>query len=83
MKTIAVKGASAKLRNRLEASAESNHRSLNQEALARLEISFALEDAAWSKTHQAWVNEALAGDIKPGSAARLRQLAARARGLPA
>ena len=83
MKTIAVKGASIELHHRLEASAEKNHRSLNQEALARLEMSFAVEDAARSKIHQAWVDEALAGDFKPGSAARLRQIAARARVLPA
>jgi hypothetical protein len=79
MKTIAVKGASEELRSRLEASAERNHRSLNQEALARLEMSFAVEDATRNKTHQAWVDEALAGDFNPGSAARLRQIAARAR----
>jgi plasmid stability protein len=79
MKTIAVKGASEELRSRLEASAARNHRSLNQEALARLEMSFVVEDAARSKTHQAWVDEALAGEFKPGSAARLRQIAAKAR----
>ena len=79
MKTIAVKGASEELHSRLEASAARNHRSLNQEALARLEMSFAVEDAARQKTHQAWVDEALAGDFKPGSAARLRQIAAKAR----
>jgi hypothetical protein len=79
MKTIAVKGASNELRSRLESSAERNHRSINQEALARLELSFAVEDAARSKTRQAWVDEALAGSFKAGSAARLGQLAARAR----
>lgn len=79
MKTIAVKGASAELRGRLESSAERNHRSLNQEALARLEMSFAVEDAARSKMHQAWVDEAQAGSFKPGSAARLRKIAAKAR----
>lgn len=83
MKTIAVKGASAELRDRLESSADRNHRSLNQEALARLEMSFAVEDAARSKTQQAWVDEALAGSFKPGSIARLRQIAARARAVVA
>ena len=81
MKTIAVKGASAVLHSRLESSAERNHRSINQEALARLEMSFAVEDAARSKTHQAWVDEALAGDMKPGSIARLQKIAAKARSL--
>jgi hypothetical protein len=32
-----------------------------------------------TKAHQAWVNEALAGELRPGSAARLRQIAAKAR----
>ena len=83
MKTIAVKGASEELRSRLEASAERNHRSLNQEALARLEMSFAVEDAAQNRRDQAWVDEAMGGDFKPGSAARLRHLAARARAVAA
>jgi hypothetical protein len=50
-KTIQVKGASEELRLRLESSAERNFRSLNQEALARLEFSFEVEDALLSKTH--------------------------------
>lgn len=32
-----------------------------------------------TKTHQTWVDEAMAGDFRPGSAARLRQIAAKAR----
>jgi hypothetical protein len=32
-----------------------------------------------TKTHQAWVDEALAGEFRPGSAARLRKIAAKAR----
>lgn len=32
-----------------------------------------------TKKHQAWVDEAMAGDFRPGSAARLRQIAAKAR----
>jgi PHD/YefM family antitoxin component YafN of YafNO toxin-antitoxin module len=35
------------------------------------------------KTHQAWVDEAMAGSFKPGSAARLRQIAAKARAVAA
>jgi len=48
-KTIQVKGASEELRTRLASSAERNFRSLNQEALARLQFSFDLEDALVSK----------------------------------
>jgi hypothetical protein len=46
-------------------------------------MSFAVEDAAQNRRDQAWVDEAMGGDFKPGSAARLRQLAARARAVAA
>ena len=78
-KTIQVKGASEELRARLENSAGRNFRSLNQEALARLEFSFDIEDALISKTHQKWIDEALAGTMRPGSIQRLKRLAAKAR----
>ena len=78
-KTIQVKGASEELRLRLESSAERNFRSLNQEALARLEFSFDLEDALMSKIHQKWIDEALAGTLRPGSIERLRRIAAKAK----
>lgn len=32
-----------------------------------------------TKTHQAWMDEALGGEMRPGSAARLRKIAAKAR----
>jgi hypothetical protein len=32
-----------------------------------------------TKSHQAWVDEAMAGEFRPGSATRLRQIAAKAR----
>jgi hypothetical protein len=79
MKAIAVKGASDELRERLESSAARNHRSLNQEALARLEMSFAVEDASRTKLHQGWIDEAMQGSFRKGSAARLREIAAKAR----
>jgi hypothetical protein len=78
-KTIQVKGASEELRSRLESSALRNFRSLNQEALARLEFSFDLEDALLHRTHQKWIDEALAGSLRPGSIQRLRRIAAQAR----
>ncbi len=78
-KTIQVKGASEELRLRLESSAERNFRSLNQEALARLELSFEIEDALLSKTHQKWIDEALAGALRPGSIQRLKRIAAKAK----
>jgi mannosyltransferase OCH1-like enzyme len=78
-KTIQVKGASEELRARLESSAHRNFRSLNQETLARLEFSFDMEDALMSKVHQTWIDEAMAGTFKPGSLARLKQIAAKAK----
>ena len=78
-KTIQVKGASEELRSRLESSAERNFRSLNQEALARIEFSFDIEDALMTKTHQKWIDEALAGAFRPGSIARLKSIAAKAK----
>jgi hypothetical protein len=78
-KTIQVKGASEELRARLESSAQRNYRSLNQEALARLEFSFDLEDALLQRAHQKWIDEALAGTLRPGSIQRLKRIAAQAR----
>jgi hypothetical protein len=36
-----------------------------------------------TKTHQAWVDEAMTGSFRPGSTARLRQIAAKARAVAA
>jgi hypothetical protein len=63
----------------METSASRNFRSLNQEALARLELSFRLEDAAQTQTHQAWIDEAMAGTFRPGSTARVREICTAAR----
>jgi len=35
--------------------------------------------ASQTKIHQAWVDEAMSGEFRPGSAARLREIAAKAR----
>ena len=78
-KTIQVKGASEELRSRLATSAERNYRSLNQEALARIEFSFDIEDALMSGAHQKWIDEGLAATFRPGSIARLKRIAAQAK----
>jgi hypothetical protein len=78
-KVIRVKGAPRELRRRLETSAERNYRSVDQETLARLEFSFDVEDALASKVHQKWIDEAMAGTLRPGSIARLRRIAANAK----
>jgi hypothetical protein len=77
--TIQVKNASEGLKSRLQSSADRNFRSLNQEALARLEFSFDIEDALLTQVHQRWIDEALAGTLKPGSMERLKQIAAKAK----
>lgn len=77
--SIHVRGLRAELKARLKSSASRNFRSLNQEVLARLEASFALEDALRLTAHQAWIDQALAGGFHPGSVQRLRQIAARAK----
>ena len=76
---LQVKGMPREMKSRLTASAGRNFRSLNQEALARIEMSFDIEDALVAKTQQAWIDEALAGKFRPGSLDRLRDLAAKAR----
>jgi hypothetical protein len=76
---LQVKGIPKELKARLTASAGRNFRSINQEAMARIEMSFDLEDALVSKTQQKWIDEALAGEFRPGSLDRLRDLAAKAR----
>jgi hypothetical protein len=76
---LQVKGIPKELKTRLAASAGRNFRSINQEAMARIEMSFDLEDALVSKTQQKWIDEALAGEFRPGSLDRLRNLAAKAK----
>lgn len=80
---IELKGASEALRARLAESAEKNHRSLNQEALERLERSFELEDALVNERDQRWIDEAMTGEFHAGGIERLREIAARARGAAA
>lgn len=82
-KTLQVKVASETLRARLAASASDNFRTVGQEALARLERSFEIEDALVSRTHQKWVDEALSGEMRTGSVKRLRTIARKARALAA
>jgi hypothetical protein len=76
---LQVKGVTDEIKERLAASAERNFRSLNQEALARIQFSFEIEDSLRSKTLQKKIDEGLAGTARPGSLARLRTIAAKAR----
>jgi mannosyltransferase OCH1-like enzyme len=79
-KPIQLRNPSPELRARLQESSKRNFRSLAQEAEARLEFSFDIEEALQTRVHQAWIDEALkAGTMRPGSVQRLRALAQRAR----
>ena len=77
--TLQVKGIPAEMRERLEASAARNFRSLNQEALARIQFSFEAEDRSHAEQLNKLVGEGLKSEARPGSAARLREIAAKAR----
>jgi len=76
---LQVKGIPPELRERLEASAARNFRSLNQEALARIQYSFEVEDGNRSAELNRLIGEGLKGEPHAGSAARLREIAAKAR----
>jgi hypothetical protein len=76
---IHIKQVPEELRARMETSAARNFRSLNQEALARIELSFRIEDAAQTKEHQRWIDEAMAGTFRPGTVSRIREICSAAR----
>ena len=79
-KPIQIKNPSPELYARVVESSERNFRSITQEAEARLEFSFDVEEALLSKAHQRWIDEAItSGSLRPGSAKRLREIAAKAR----
>lgn len=60
MATITLKDIPEELHAQLKQEAAANLRSLNQEALWRLQHSLEVESAASSKRDQRWVDEALA-----------------------
>ncbi len=76
---LQVKGVSDELRERLAASAERNFRSLNQEALARIQFSFELEDKTQAAALNKLIEAGLKGAQRPGSSARLHEIASKAR----
>ncbi len=60
MASITLKDLPEDIHARLVREAEANHRSLNGEAIRRLELSFDLESALNSKRDAQWIREALA-----------------------
>lgn len=77
--SLQVKGIPPELRERLETSAARNFRSLNQEALARLQFSYEMEDRRRAVKLNKLIGEGLKGKPRPGGTARLHELAAKAR----
>ena len=58
--SIVLKDIPDDLRAQLEQEAAANFRTPEQEALARIEMSFQIQDAFSTKRVQAWIDEALA-----------------------
>jgi len=54
-----------------------------RKALEQIRAKHKIPQSSPTKAHQAWVDEAMAGSFRPGSAARLRQIAAKARAVAA
>ena len=60
MASLTLKDIPPEIHERLKSSADLNFRSVTQEAYARLQMSFDLEEAAMTKLHQSWIDEAIA-----------------------
>jgi hypothetical protein len=60
MPSITIKGIPSEMHQRLKREAEANFRSLNQEALARIERTFEIDGALNRKRDQQWIDESLA-----------------------
>lgn len=68
MASLTLKDIPAEIHERLKSSADSNFRSVTQEAYARLQMSFDIEEAAVTKLHQSWIDEAIAsGPARPAT----------------
>jgi len=79
MASLTLKDIPLEIHERLKSSAGSNFRSITQEAFARLQMSFDLEEAAATKLHQSWINEAIdSGPARPASKSRWQQIRRRA-----
>jgi len=67
MASITLKSIPAEIHERLKSSAESNFRSITQEAFARLQMSFDVEEAAATELHQTWIDEAMSSGPARGA----------------
>jgi hypothetical protein len=79
MASLTLKGIPAEIHERLKSSADSNFRSITQEAFARLQLSFDMEEAAATKLHQSWIDQAIAsGPARPAAKSQWQKIRRRA-----
>ena len=79
MASLTLKSIPQEIHERLKSSADSNFRSVTQEAFARLQMSFDIEEAAATKLHQSWIDEAVAsGPPRPARKGQWQQIRQRA-----
>jgi hypothetical protein len=79
MSSLTLKNVPPKIHERLKKSATVNFRSITQEAFARLQMSFELEEAETTRLHQRLIDEALAsGPAQPASKNQWEKTRARA-----
>jgi hypothetical protein len=77
--SLTLKDIPAEIHERLKSSADSNFRSISQEAFARLQLSFDVEEAAATKLHQSWIDRAVAsGPAQPARKDQWQQIQRRA-----
>jgi hypothetical protein len=72
MASITIKQIPKEMHQRLKREAEANFRSLNQEALARIERTFEIDGALHAKRDQKWIDEAMASG--PATALTKREM---------
>jgi len=79
MASLTLKDVPAEIHERLKSSATSNFRGITQEAFARLQLSFDVEEAAATKPHQSWIDQAIAsGPARPARKNQWQQIQKRA-----
>jgi hypothetical protein len=79
MASITLKDIPPEIHERLKNSADANFRSITQEAFARLQLSFDMEEAAATNLHQSWIDQAIAsGPARPANKDQWQQIRRRA-----
>ena len=79
MASLNLKDIPPDIHERLKISAGSNFRSITQEAFARLQLSFDVEEAAATRLHQSWIDQAIAsGAAQPARKNHWQQIRHRA-----